>query len=187
MKRFVIFAVLFLLCLALPASVEAREKKQTPDLTNMKHIFLGWVALDPETSYDLGYTRPEWEDVIHHENVKFQKSFQTQCATGFETVAGITTSIPGFRTIMGAKDSKDENTAGNDLYIKFSNVNFSTGYVLTLSAHLIDLKTNTEVATIPAQKYTAHLCGLMGCLESELDQVNRKLEQQLSCPLAVKY
>jgi hypothetical protein len=172
MKRAMIVAVFLTLCLALPTSLEARDKKSAPELTNMNHVFLGWVDLNPEAYFDLGYSKEEWEDVIRHENVKFQEYLSTQCSPN--------------RTVAGAKDSKDEKTAGNVLYIKFSDVIFSTGYVLHLSVHFIDLKTNSEVASIPDQSYSAHLCGLVGCLESELDQVNRKLQKQLSCKAVVK-
>jgi hypothetical protein len=184
MKRFVISVVLF--CLALPVSLAARDKKPVADMKNMNHVFLGWVALDPEEAYDLGYSKAEWEDVISHENVKFQEYFNKQCTTGSMVGVHTTSTVPRFQTITGAKDSKDEKTSGNDLYIKFSDVSFSTGYVLNLSAHFINLKTNTEVASIPSQKYRAHVCGLVGCLEQELDELNQKLQKQLSCKLADK-
>ncbi|MGA3081780.1 MAG: hypothetical protein ABSD44_10410 [Terracidiphilus sp.] len=167
MKHLAIPAALFLLCLALPASLSARDKKHDLDLGGMDRAFVGWVALDPESYYDLGYSRAEWEDVISHENLKFHQDMKRQCSGGW--------------TVAGAKDSKDENTAGNDLYIKFSDASFSTGYVLSLSVHFINLKTNSEMASIPAHKYGGHLCGLAACLEQELDEVNRKLEEKLGC------
>jgi hypothetical protein len=81
-----------------------------------------------------------------------------------------------FTTVTAAKDRSDENTAGNDLYVKFSNVSFDTGYALHLTVHIIDLKTNTEIATIPEQKYKGSLCGLTTCMEQEFYEVNTKLQ-----------
>jgi hypothetical protein len=171
MKRFVVPVALFLLCLALPASLAARDKKQPPPMAGMDRVFVGWVALDPELYFDLGYSRAEWEDVILHENLKFQENLKRQCSR---------------RTVAGAKDAKDQNTAGNDLHIKFSDVSFSSKYVLYLSVQFIDLKTNTVVAVVDYDHYYGSLCGLERCLEKELDQVNQELQEQLSCKPARK-
>ena len=163
MRRVTLFVVLFLFCAALPFSVEARDKKPVFDLTNAQHVFIGWVDIDPENYFDLGYSKAEWEDVIRHENVVFQKKFKEGLKLRFTTVTA-------------AKDRSDENTAGNDLYVKFSNVSFDTGYALHLTVHIIDLKTNTEIATIPEQKYKGSLCGLTTCMEQEFYEVNTKLQ-----------
>lgn len=167
--------------MALPVSIAAREKKKVPDLTNINRVFIGWINLNPEEYFDLGYSRAEWEDVIRHENMRLQEHLKAGCDQGRKIERGATSSEPRFGSVTGAKDSKDENTAGSDLFIKFSEASFDTGYVLHLSVHLIDLKTNSEVASIPAHNYKGHLCGLTTCLEQELDEVNRKLEEQLSC------
>ncbi|MGA3080930.1 MAG: hypothetical protein ABSD44_06065 [Terracidiphilus sp.] len=100
MKRFAISAALFLLCLALPASLAAGGKKEPLPMAGMNRIFVGWVDLDPGSYYDLGYSREEWEDVILHANLEFQEKLEGQCSHS--------------RTIVAAKDKKDENTAGND-------------------------------------------------------------------------
>ena len=84
------------------------------------------------------------------------------------------------RTITAAKDKGDENAAGNDLYIKFSDASFGKNYRLKLSVHFIDPKTNSEIASIPVRTYTGRLCGLVSCLEKELDEVGRKLQLEVA-------
>ncbi len=142
-------------------------------MAGMNRVFVGWVDVNPEPYYNMGYnTKEEYEDVILHENLKFQETLKRKCASG--------------RTIVGAKHSLDENTAGNDLFIKFFGVFYSKKYVLDLSVHLIDLNTSTEVAAIPMKDYSAGLCTLESCLEKELDQVNRALQKELQCEQAGK-
>ena len=90
------------------------------------------------------------------------------------------------RTVTAAKNKGDENAAGNDLYIKFSDVTFGTNYRLLLSIHFIDPKTNSEIASIPARTFGAGLCGLVGCLEEELDKVGAKLQTEVEGTLKGK-
>ncbi|MGP8271305.1 MAG: hypothetical protein ACLQLH_14660 [Terracidiphilus sp.] len=172
-----------LVCMLIPSvSFAKKNKNPVADLSDKSRIFIGWINLDPESYFDLGYSREEWEDVIRHENVRFQGNIESQCSRTQKSVDGTNqSSAATSQRVTGAKDSKDENTAGNDFYVKFEDASFSTGYVLSLSVHVIDLKTNTEIASIPAHSYGGHLCGLTGCMEQELDQVNRKLDKQISC------
>ena len=165
MKRLLVTSVLLLLCFSSPTSLQARGKESTVDMRNMNHIFLGWIDLDPEKFLDLGYSKAEWADVISGVNSRFQKNCQSQYLSG--------------RTVTAAKDKGDENAAGNDLYIKFSDVSFGTNYRLLLSIHFIDPKTNSEIASIPARTFEARLCGLVGCLEEELDKVGKKLQTEV--------
>jgi hypothetical protein len=128
----------------------------------MHHIFLGWVDLGSGSYKDLGYTsREEWEDVIKTENLGFQEYFQTKLSTD--------------HTIAVAKNKDDVNTAGNDLYVKFNSVSVDHGYRLHISVSLIDLKTNTEIASIPNLTLNGHFCTLKGCLAKDLDEVNERL------------
>ena len=78
-----------------------------------------------------------------------------------------------------AKNKGDENAAGNDLYIKFTNVSEDKGYRLHIAVHFIDPKTNTELAVIPEDQYGAHLCGLVGCMEKELGKVGELVKKQV--------
>jgi hypothetical protein len=161
MKRTMATVLFMMLYFGIPASAGTNGNKSAPDMSNMHHIFLGWVDLGSGSYKDLGYaTREDWEQVIATENTGFQEYFQTKM-TG--------------RTVVVAKNKDDVNTAGNDLYIKFIDVSVDHGYRLHISAQLIDLKTNTVIATIPSMKLNGHFCTLKGCLVKDLDEVNAKL------------
>lgn len=169
MKRLTTIAVLILLCIALPASLEARGKKSVADMSNMNRIFLGWVDIDTNSYRDLGYeSREDWAKVIENKNKEFQDDFQSR--------------LSHRHTIVAAKDKGDENSAGNDLYVKFSDASVDHGYKLHLSVHLIDLKTNTEIASIPHLVLNGHLCTLSGCIAKDLKVVSEKLQSMIGPP-----
>ena len=164
MKRAVITALL-LFSVALPTSVLAKKKPAPVDIKSMSKVFIGWVDVNPEDYHMQGYaSKQEWIDVISNANVNFQKNL------------GSGSAFSG-KTVTGAKDRNDANTAGNDLYIKFSDVQFDRKYRLHLAAHLIDLKTNAELGTLPLGEYGGHFCTLSGCMDKELDEVNKELQQ----------
>ncbi len=166
MKRFVISAFLLMLCIVLPASLAAKNKKPAEDMSNMNHIFLGWVDINQDAYKYLGYeTREEWAQVIANENKGFQEDFQTK--------------MHG-RTVVAAKNNQDENPAGNDLYIKFTDARVDKGYRLHLSVHLIDLKTNTEIGSIPNLVLNGHLCSLTGCIAKDLGGVAQQLQKMIN-------
>jgi len=168
MKRFVLTAaVLSLLCIASPHSVEANVKKSTVDMSNMNKVFVGWVDLNPDAYRVLDYdTKAEWAKAIDDINAVFQDNLKSTYLSG--------------RTLTMAKNKEDENAAGNDLYIKFTDVTEDKGYRLHIAVHFIDPKTNTELAVIPVNRYGAHLCGLVGCAEKELGKVGELINKQIS-------
>jgi hypothetical protein len=167
MKRLVFAAVLILVCVASPTSVEARIAKSSVDMSNMNKIFVGWVGFDPDEYRLLDYdTKAEWVTVIDNINAYFQGDLKTNYLAG--------------RTLSMAKNKDDENAAGNDLYIKFTNVSEDKGYRLHIAVHFIDPKTNTELAVIPEDRYGAHVCGLVGCMEKELGKVGELVNKQVS-------
>ena|ERR1700719_3194233 len=144
MKRLTITAALLLLCIFLPASLEARHKvprylnkASTVDVSNMNRIFVGWVDLGADHWALYGYeSKTDWADIIGSLNSSFSRNL-----------------VPG-RSISSAKDRGDENAAGNDLYIKFPDVRVDyNNYHLILSIHFIDPKTTSEIATIPVRPY----------------------------------
>jgi hypothetical protein len=166
MKRSIVVAV-WLLGVALPALVTAKEKAAPVDMKGMNRIFLGWVDISADGYHHQGYsTREEYLAVINHANIAFQELCESKV-------------FPG-RTMTAAKSRDDQNTAGNDLYVKFSDVVYDHKYRLTLSVHFIDLKTNTEIGLIPVRTYTAHLCGLEGCMNKELEKVSEELQKELA-------
>ena len=165
MKRTIVIAI-WLLIVALPALLIAKQKAAPVDLKGMNRVFLGWVNISPDDYHHQGYaTREEYLAVINHANTAFQESCQ-------KALSG--------RTMTAAKSQGDENTAGNDVYVKFSDVVYDHGYRLHLSIHFIDLKSNTEVGSIPVKTYGAHMCGLEGCLIKELDKVSEDLQKQFA-------
>ncbi|MGP0020821.1 MAG: hypothetical protein ACLPHP_19790 [Candidatus Sulfotelmatobacter sp.] len=165
MKR-TILIVVCLLSLALPALLMAKEKAAPVDLKGMNNVFLGWVNMSPEDYHHQGYsTKEEYQAVINHANTAFQES----CQKAFSG-----------RTVTAAKNPGDENTAGNDVYVKFSDVVYDHKYRLTISVHFIDLKTNAEIGSIPKKTYSAHYCGLEGCMIKELDKVSEELQKEFA-------
>jgi hypothetical protein len=165
MKRNTIIA-LWLLIVALPVLLMAKQKAAPVDLKGMDRVFLGWVDMSPDDYHRQGYaTREDYLAVINHANTAFQETCQ-------KALSG--------RTMTAAKAKGDENTAGNDVYVKFSNVAYDHGYRLHLSVHFIDLKTNAEIGSIPLKTYTAHFCTLESCMIKELDTVSEELQKEFA-------
>jgi len=171
MKRLAMTAALLLLCISLPASLEARHKvprylnkESTVDMSNMNRIFVGWVDLGADDWALYGYEKKtDWADIIGSLNSSFSRNL-----------------VPG-RTIVSAKDKGDENAAGNDLYIKLSDVRVDyNNYHLILSIHFIDPKTNSEIATIPLRPYYGNDWGLKNYLKAALDEVGTKVQVEVT-------
>jgi hypothetical protein len=144
--------------------------KETPvDMSTRKTIFLGWVDL-PADGWSLwGYkNKEEWEDVIKDLNLDFQSSCRGQYLAG--------------RTVTFAKDRNDENAAGNDLYIKFSDVNIDHDYYgIRLAIHFIDPKTGTEIASVPSRLYyEKRWFKFQLYMRAALDEVSRKLQAEVT-------
>jgi|SRR5580658_1211484 hypothetical protein len=175
-KRLVVVAALLLLCISFPPpSLAARHKvpryltkETTVDMKDMNHVFLGWVDLGADEWAYRGYsTKDEWVNVIDSLNAEFARSLQV-------------TYLPG-RTITAAKNKLEENTAGNDLYIKFSDVRVDyDNYHLILSIHFIDPKTNAEIGSIPTRPYYGNDWGLKNYLKAALDEVGTKLQVEVT-------
>lgn len=164
MKRTLVTALL-LFIMAMPASLIAGKKPAPVDIKNMNKVFIGWVDVNPEDYHKLGYSSKEdWASVIKGANVNFQRNLSSSSA-----FAG--------KTVTSAKDSTDTNTAGNDLFVKFTDVQFDHKYRLHIAAHFIDLKSNSEIGSVPLETYGAHLCSLSGCLDKELAEVNKKIQE----------
>jgi hypothetical protein len=104
---------------------------------------------------------------INRLNNAFQRLASTQYLTG--------------RTIVGAKDAADVNAAGHDLYVRFSDVRVDYDhYLLHLSIHFIDPKTNAEIAVIPLRPYYGNDWGFEKYLKAALDEVNVKLQVEVT-------
>lgn len=176
MKRLVISAVLFSLCLAFPASMFAGRhsvprflNKETPtDMKGMNKVFVGWVDLGPDQWAALGYnSKTEWTDLIGGLNAAFVSNLQATYLTG--------------KTIAGAKDATDTNAAGYDLYIKFTDVHVDyNNYHLILAIHFIDPKTGAELGVIPVRPYYGNDWGLRGFLTEAMKDVGIKLHVEVT-------
>ena len=171
MKRLATTAALLLLFISLPASLEARHKvprylnkESTVDMSTMNRIFIGWVDLGADDWALHGYeSKAEWADIIGSLNSSFSRNL-----------------VPG-RTIIAAKTKEDENTSGNDLYIKFSDVRVDyDNYHLILSIHFIDPKTSSEIAMIPVRPYYGNDWGLKNYLKAALDEVGTKVQVEVT-------
>lgn len=173
MRRLVITAALLAFCISFPTSLEARHgvkryltKESTVDMTNMNHIFWGWVDLGPDEWALYGYgSKADWTEIINSLNASFSRC------------------VPG-RTITAAKDREDENAAGSDLHVKFSDVRIDyNNYHLILSIHFIDPKTNSEIASIPARPYYGNDWGFKNYLKAALDEVCTKMQVEVTSEL----
>jgi hypothetical protein len=166
MKRTSVIAI-WLFLVTLPVILMAKQKTAPVDLKGMNRVFLGWVDVSPDDYHHQGYsTREEYAAVINHANTAFQEYCQSKAFSG--------------RTMTAAKSRGDENTAGNDVYVKFSDVVYDHKYRLHIAVHFIDLKTNAEIGSIPVKTYGAHMCGLEGCLIKELDKVGEDLQKEFA-------
>jgi hypothetical protein len=172
MKRSVVAAAMLLLCISFPLpALAARHKvpryltkESSVDMSKMNHIFVGWVDLGADDWALWGYgNKTDWTDIIGSLNSSFSPNL-----------------VPG-RTITSAKDKGDENAAGNDLYIKFSDVRVDyNNYHLILSIHFIDPKTNSEIALIPVRPYYGNAWGLKNYLNAALDEVGTKVQVEVT-------
>jgi hypothetical protein len=143
------------------------DKETAADMSGLKRIFVGWVDLKEEDWAAHGYsTRDEWATQVAGINI----SFLRQCEI----------KLLGGRTVAGAKDKGDENAAGYDLYIKFSDVIIDySKYHLYLSIHFIDPKTNAEIGMIPARPYFGNDWGFEKYLKAALDEASQKLKVEV--------
>jgi hypothetical protein len=143
-------------------------KESTVDMKNMNRVFIGWVDMGPDEWAVHGYsTKTEWTDIIASLNAAFVSRLQA-------------TSLSG-RSVVGAKDTGDENAAGYDLYIKFSDVHVDyDNYHLFLSIHFVDPRTGAEIATIPARPYYGNDWGLRNYLNEALREVGTKLQVEVT-------
>lgn len=180
MKRLVLIAGL-LFCVGLQSPLEAHkakrysDKETTADMSATKSVFLGWVDLSSDKWATYGYgSQEDWATVIKRVNL----AFQSVCTT--ERLSG--------KTVVAAKDSKDENAAGQELYIKFSDVRVDPKtYFVYLSIHFIDPKTNAEVASIPVRPYSGRIASTFErYIRTALDEVGEKIQVEVTSAAAKK-
>lgn len=174
MKRPVLMVPLFV-CLALQSLLYARgdnNKKEIPaDMSSAKKVFVGWVDLPPDQWHEWGYEgRQDWVETIKDVNHDFQSNCKDKYLSG--------------REVTAAKDNGDENAAGNDLYIKFSDVSIDKdSYGIKLSIHFIDPKTNAEIGSIPTHLYRRkRMFQFAKYMTGALEEVGQKIEVEVAAP-----
>jgi hypothetical protein len=175
MRRQLVAMILFV-CVGAELGLAARrrgaklypDKETTADMSGMNRIFLGWVDLREDDWAVHGYSsKPEWASQIIALNAALVGFCQSKYLVG--------------KTVVGAKDKSDENVAGYDLYIKFSDVLIDySKYHLILSIHFIDPKTNAEIGSIPARPYFGNDWGLVNYLRSALEEVSQKIKVEVT-------
>jgi hypothetical protein len=168
-------AVILLVCMLTQPGIAANrrgaklypDKETTADMSGMNRIFIGWVDFR-EDDYALhGYsTKADWATQVGVLNLELQRLCQGKYLVG--------------KTVDGAKQKGDENAAGYDLYLKFSDVLIDySKYHLHLSIHFIDPKTNTEIGVIPARPYFGNDWGLVNYLKNAEDEISQKIKVEI--------
>lgn len=147
MRRWVVLVAALLSCFLFQESLQAGgpkrylKKETRVSLNNFSRVFVGWIDMRPQDWSIHGYAEEaDWATAIDRLN----SAFRYLCETAY---------LPG-RTVTVAKSKADDNAAGNDLHIRFSDVWIDDStYYLYLSIHFIDPKTNRELASIPRRAY----------------------------------
>lgn len=173
MRRIVLLLGL-LAAFTIPPAAEARgakrylKKESAADMPAAKSVFLGWVDMVEDDWAVHGYsTKDEWAGVINRLNNAFQRLAATKYLAG--------------RTIVGAKDVGDADASGHDLHLTFSEVRVDyDNYLLHLSIHFIDPRTNTEIASVPLRAYYGNDWGFERYLKAALDEVNVKIQVEVT-------
>jgi hypothetical protein len=174
MKRFLLTAFCLLFCVATANAAGANNhgikryltKETTVDMKDKKTIFIGWVDMHPEDWKGFGYdSEEEWNSIIADANSAL--------------VIASRSDLPE-RAIVFAKDKNDQNAAGSDLYIKFTDVAVDyDGLNVKLTIHFIDPKTGTEIASIPNRPYLGNEWRLKDVVASALKEVALKLKAEI--------
>jgi len=142
------------------------DKETTADMSGVKTVFVGWADFKEDDWAMHGYTsKPEWANV----NIGLNGTLLQRCQV----------KLVG-KTVDGAKQKGDENSAGHDLYIKISDVLVDYNkYHLYMSLHFIDPKANTELGVIPVRPYFGNDWGLVNYLKAALDEASDKVKVEI--------
>jgi hypothetical protein len=170
-----LFVVFLLVCMGVQPALAVRrrgaklypDKETTADMSGKKKIFLGWVDMKEDEYATHSYPSKEvWASKILEMNAEFLRLCQTKLIDG--------------KTVVGAKNKDDQNVAGYDLYIKFSDVVIDySHYHLYLSMHFIDPATNQEIGSLPARPYFGNDWGLVNYLKNALDEASQKIKVEI--------
>jgi len=136
-------------------------------MSGMNRILVGWVDFREDDWALHGYeNKADWAAKVTILNTELVRLCLPKYLIG--------------KTIVGAKEKGDENAAGYDLYIKFSDVLIDYNkYHLYLSIHFIDPKTTNEIGSLPAMPYFGNDWGLVNYLKSALDEASQKIKVEV--------
>jgi hypothetical protein len=169
-----VFAVLLLACVGVLPAVARRgakvyhNKETNAEMSGMNRIFLGWIDMKEDAWALYGYSsKEEWASAV----IGLNNELLGLCRAKFL----------GGKTVDGARTRGDENAAGYDLYIKLSDVLIDyNNYLLYLSIHFIDPRTNAEIGSIPARPYFGNAWGFANYLKAALDQAGQKIKVEVT-------
>ena len=150
------------------AGLYAGQKSDAPvSALAGKNVFLEWFDISPDSWAPLGYGDKEtWVEVTDRNFRAFQSVLQTR--------------LPD-RRVTGAKARTDEDTAGQDILIRASDVRFDVDtYRLYLSIQFIDPKSGKLLKSIPLQGYRGGRFTVDNCLRGALEKVADRLIKELS-------
>lgn len=174
MNRLIVVTALLACCL-FPPSLEARRhrpkrylyKETAVDMSARKNIFVGWVDLRPDDWALYGYaSKEDWAAIVDGLNGSFASSLRARW-------------LPG-RIVTAARNKEDEDTTGQDLYIKFdASVDYGN-YLLHVSMHFIDPKTGAEIGAIVGRPYFGNDWGFRQFLQAALEEVGRKVQVEVT-------
>ena len=173
MKR-QLFVVFLLVCMGVQPSLAVRrrgaklypDKETTADMSGKSKIFVGWVDMNEGDYAAHDYPSKEvWAGKILEINAELLRLCQVKL-TG--------------KTVVGAKNKDDMNAAGNDLYIKFTDVKIDySHYHVYLAIHFIDPATNQEIGSLPDRPYFGNDWGLVNYIKNAMDEAAQKIKVEI--------
>ena len=170
-----LFVVFLLVCMGVQPSLAARrrgaklypDKETTADMSGKSKIFVGWVDMNEGDYATHGYPSKEvWAGKIQEINGELLRLCQLKLAG---------------KTVVGAKNKDDVNAAGNDLYIKFTDVKIDySHYHIYLAIHFIDPATNQEIGSLPDRPYFGNDWGLVNYIKNAMDEAAQKIKVEIT-------
>jgi hypothetical protein len=142
------------------------DKETTADMSGKSKIFVGWVDMNEGDYAAHGYPSKEvWALKIQEINLELLRLCQIK--------------LEG-KTVVGAKSKDDVNVAGNDLYIKFTDVKIDySHYHVYLAIHFIDPATNQEIGSLPDRPYFGNDWGLVNYIKNAMDEAAQKIKVEI--------
>ena len=169
-----LFVVFLLVCMGVQPSLAVRrrgaklypDKETTADMSGKSKIFVGWVDMNEGDYAAHGYPSKEvWALKIQEINLELLRLCQIK--------------LEG-KTVVGAKSKDDVNAAGNDLYIKFTDVKIDySHYHIYLAIHFIDPATNQEIGSLPDRPYFGNDWGLVNYIKNAMDEAAQKIKVEI--------